>query len=261
MTPIITGPRNGEQAKYADLYGNFPSSFSTAVRALMKDEAAAQNAHWQLKRLLRGGSVRAASYFAAKTYWKYQGSVNADSLINLMDRHSIAALLGIIYLYRRAKKRAEEKEFALLTSDIHVRAEAGGFVGIAIPQIGFSVGLLAATIPYLAMAAFLLHDAKGFTEYRRRLKQSRRTSNIPEEMSRWGCSHAQIASSLLIGLGFPSDLAASVHRGLEMQELGRHQDPAAYVVVCANLWTSELLKTGAPLRWSMTASSTRLRTH
>ena len=209
-----------------------------------------------------GGPPLAPFYFAAKTYWKHQAGANADSLINLMDRHSTASIFAIIYLYRRAQKLVEEKEFALLTSDIHVRAEAGGFVGIAIPQIGFSVGLLAATIPYLAMGAFLLHDAKGFTEYRRRLRQSHKNSNIPEEVSRWGCSHAQIASSLLIGLGFPSDLAASVHRGLEMQELGdQRQDPAAYAVRCANVWISELLRTGAPPTWSIAASSIRSRMH
>ena len=149
-----------------------------------------------------------------------------------------------IAAHRNGQRRESS---ALLTSDIHVRAEAGGLVGIAIPQIGFSVGLLAGTIRCLAMAGFLLHDAKGFAEYRRRLKQSRRTSNIPEEMSRWGCSHAQIASSLLVGLGFPCDLATSVHHGLEMQELANEPlDSAAYAVRCADVWISALLKSGTP---------------
>src|SRR5512135_2249245 len=55
----------------------------------------------------------------------------------------------------------------------------------------------------------------------------------------------QITSSLLVSLGFPSDLATSVHRGLEMRELrDEPHDSAAYAVRCADVWISELLKSG-----------------
>lgn len=237
--------------RYAELYGNMPSSFTSTIRGLTKDETSAQNIRWQLRRLLRSDSVRAPFYFAARTFKKEKLPANAhlnpDALLDVFLPREVAAIVALLYLYRRAKKLCDPKEFELLTGDLAVRSEAGGFLGMSMPNIGFTLGLLAGTARPLALAAFLLHDEKGFSEYRRRLKVTSAICDLPAEVQRWGCSHNQVASSLLIKLGFTSDTAESVHLGFGMKELKDEKSHmGAYAVKCTEVWTNAVLKTVKP---------------
>lgn len=242
--------------KHSELYGNIPSSFSTAIRALMKgqeseDGPARAQARWQLNRLLRTPSLLSPFYFATKTYHGTRmaglSTVTPSNLIALYQPVDVAAIFGALYLYRRGRKLSDEKEWALLTADMHARCDLAGCVGFAIPNIGFPLALLAGSMRYLGMAAFMLHDQKGFAEYRRRLKISGKIADLKYETARWGCSHAQVASNLVINLGFSREIAQSVCNGFQMSELKfDRENSGPYAVRCAEEWISALARNPAP---------------
>lgn len=261
MTENNVSSSNPEQwevaGKYAQQYGNMPSSFTSLIRSLRKDEQEQGGytfaSRYQLKRLLRGDSFRSPMFFAAKTFrpelLKTNEVIGLDDIVNCFKPSEIDVILAVLYLYRRARKLCPSEEWNYLTEGFHLRLELGGFVGLAIPNtIGLATGLIAEAMGTLAAACFLMNDEKGFREYRRQLKINKQSADFSYQLSRWGCTQAQIGANLLIRLGFSSHLVDLWARGLSiiLEPMERGEGHAATIgIKVTHRWVDALLETGA----------------
>jgi hypothetical protein len=241
--------------KYSALFGNPPSSFTSLIRLLRMDDeknngAVSFHSKHQLQRLLRGLSFKSPFFFALKTYRAEQIEAMklaaVADLIPLVKVSEIAAVLGLLYVYRRARKLCESSEWEFVTDSLHARVELGGFFGLAVPRVGFSLGLLCEGVPTLANVAFVMNDLKGFKEYRRTLKLSKKRHDLGYEAKRWGCTHVQIAASLLVSMGFGTDLVDALTTGLSSPKLleFKPQMASAYAASVVGIWVESLLQKG-----------------
>ncbi|MGI6524109.1 MAG: hypothetical protein ACOX2O_02290 [Bdellovibrionota bacterium] len=245
--------------QYVGLYGEFASSFSTTIRWCNNKNKQgigefSPNLLWQLRRLLRSDTVQAPLYYATKAFKKeaFESTEihDIEDVAALYTPLELASVLAMLYLYRRTKKLSDPTEFELLEANLVARSEISTFVGINIPKIGFSIGLLTGIIRHIGLAAFLMHDKKGFAEYRRMLKIANKIIDLEYEFAHWGCSHIEIGTALLINIGFSREFARSFSCGLsatspEEEEVLNNQ---SYAVRCADLWTNAYMSTGEPPR-------------
>lgn len=243
--------------RYAALYGEIPSSFSSLIRLLMTDQSTSGSisfsASWQLLRLLRGASFRAPVSFAVKTFHK--GALSAGNhlgpkeTVALFQPADLAGILGTLYLYRRARRiqeTAKNDHWEDLYQQIHSRSEAGAFVGCSMERVGLGFGLLVGSLRQLGMWPFSFHDSKGFTEYKRSLRKASLPFDLAFEKERWGCTHADVASHLLISLGYSREFAEQFALGLSVPELPSESKAAhVYKVKITDVWIDSLLATGA----------------
>ncbi len=238
--------------KYATLYGEIPTSFTTLVRSLLADQETggqfSSGSEWQMLRLLRTASMKGPFYFALKTFLPEAIDEPAKSLKELLHRfqaRDVAGFLGLLYLYRRAKRLCNADEFERLTEQFHTQVEVAGHVGIAMPNIGFPLAVFSLSLPVLSRAAFLIHDCKGFAAYRRQCKISKIPYDFEYEFGRWSCTHVQITSNLAVAVGFSAEFAHALSRGLAQKELGDEKaNKVAYATQICKLWTDALLENG-----------------
>ncbi|NLF24321.1 MAG: hypothetical protein GX589_01510, partial [Deltaproteobacteria bacterium] len=241
--------------KYSGLYGSIPSSFGSLIRGLHIDQAKNQElsfaSKWQMNRLLRSDSMKAAYYFALRTYRKdmFAGTkpLTIANLAVALKPQDLAALLAVLYLFRRARHMLDPNEWKFTAPLIHTRADLGGQIGVMMENVGLGFGLLAGVMRYLGMLAFIVHDKSGFGEYRRKLKISNKAYDLRAERERWGCSHVQICSNLMVSIGLCSDTVESVRRGFEMKELNVNSARTkSYAVRVTELWIDSLILNLSP---------------
>lgn len=82
--------------------------------------------------------------------------------------------------------------------------DIGGVFGRKVPALGFANGLLVAGVRWLALALCASVDLRKFQNYRRKLLRGEEGFDFAFERKLWGCTHPQIASLLLLSMGFPA---------------------------------------------------------
>ena len=238
---------------YAGLMGAIPSSFTTTIRYLVTDHQkqaplSGPSRHNAL-RLLKSGSVQAPFYYATLSFFadRYTSpkDLTPEKILEIYRPIDIAAFLGLIYLYRKAKRMVPEDQWSYIAQACGGQTDAGVHVGFAMQPIGLAVGALCGGLPGVALAMFMKHDAKGFKEYRRHLKATGVFYDHEVERSRWGCTSAQIASAWvqLIGLGI-NESEAFV-RGLEcVTPNGEGLNDDQYRWFITRRWLEAIMTTG-----------------
>lgn len=237
--------------KYAGLLGEVPNSFSSTIRALLLDQERGKGltngTRFLILRLLRSAGVRSPVYFATLTYQEEMIDgvpyIAPEDFLELYSPAEIGAVVGLIYLYRKAKRIVSPEEWPHIAGPLQTCVEMGGHVGYIIPPIGPVVGMLSSGLRYIAVAAFLSHDKQGFVEYRRHLKQKNLRFDEGQEMARWGCTSTQIGAVFLQSLGFGIPLAEAFTRGLSPDtRASATLDREAYRFAINEMWLDSLLK-------------------
>ena len=241
-------------SQYAQMIGAAPSSFSTLIRGLLQDSVKNDNKisfhHQQaMVRFLKGESMKAPFYFAIKTFKPevLTGKpVPLKEIVHSFKPYELASYLGFLYTYRRVRSLVKnESEWDYLREVIVPRSEVACFLGYAIENIGPGLGLIAGGVRFMGWVPFVMHDEKGYIEYRRHLKKSQLVYDLDYEMERWGCTHSHIAAHLLIGMGFNKEAAMEIGQGLLKQELPAERDgKTQYAVKLIEVWTDSIIKTG-----------------
>lgn len=239
---------------YANLLGSVPSSFTSAVRNLKSD--ADQNrplskpTAFQSARLAGSPTLSAGLLYSAKQFYpdemkKRPAQPSGKDFLEIFAPDALAALFGISYFYKKAKKLAAEEEWNHYSKSIHAYLDLCGSMGLNIPKIGLGKGLLVGAMDTIAITCFHLHDKKGFTEYRRTLKNKNLREDLKHEYDRWGCSRYHIASILIQALGFGVDFSNAYATGLLADETNeKYLDPLAYTFRISRVWAESLLATG-----------------
>lgn len=239
---------------YGTLLGEIPSSFATTIRTLCLDQSRQNGAYgatsrFLVQRLLKGNSLKAPLYHNVKTYRPSlvaeTTTLRGEDFMKWFSPFELGALIGSVYIYRRAKKLCDETEFSHLTGTLHKLHTIGMGVGYAIPSIGSVMGLFAGGMRHLASAVFLHYDKKGALEYRRHLKIKRLLLDPAFEMGRWGCTATQVGSVLLQSLGLGVEFSNAFTEGLSPGSVvDKNTNKMAYAARIAWTWVDSLNATG-----------------
>lgn len=240
--------------QYGQMIGQPPSSFSTLIRGLLADkiknsDQISFHQEQAMLRFLRGESMKAPFYYALKTFKSglLQGSpIPLKQVVQSFSAYELSAFLGLLYTFRRARALVKnETEWEFLRRLVITRSEIGALVGYSMPQIGPALGTIAGGLRFLGFVPFIIHDQKGFTEYRRHLKKEDLLTDYKWEMARWGCTHGHVATQILISLAFDRETAMELGSGMLEQTLPEEKNSKVrYAVKLVEIWTSALMETG-----------------
>lgn len=141
-------------------------------------------------------------------------AVQEHELLSDFSPHDLAAILALLFLRRKAKKIAPEKEVRLLAQTLSRSVNIGVTIGRMVPQIGVARGILVGALRPIAYCALASCDEKTYADYRKAMRLKKRMHDLKVERETWGCTHAQIVSLILQGFGFGIGHAAAAERGL-----------------------------------------------
>ena len=241
---------------YAGQIGEIPSSFTSTIRSLIQDEEKnkgqlGNSSRFMVLRLLKGPSLLAPIYYAAKTFYPQKVSAlsarGPAEFIKVFSSLELAGLVSLVYLFKKVRAVAKQPLWENIASEARSAAEIGGQIGIAIPRIGLTGGVVVGSLPIIALALFDLHDPKGFAEYRRKVRSQKLSIDLASEMERWGCTRYNIAAILLQTLGFGVPLANAFSLGLSSPSaLGEDLQGEEYRFKITSVWINTMLDTGKP---------------
>lgn len=191
--------------------GSIAGNFASAVRTLLtyheRDTSTlTAGAQTHMMRILRNSTVKATYYFASQAYRPEDlsklSNIKPKDLLDLYTPFEHAVLLAYCYLFRALAKRCNKEEWEYVQAPLYEALEIGAFIGRAIPEVGFGVGLLSRGVRYLAFAPFLLSDEKAFIQYRRHLRAKDLPFDSKRELELWGCTNVHVAALMLEYMGF-----------------------------------------------------------
>jgi len=168
---------------------------------------------------------------------------NAE-ILSLYKTFDLAAFVSVFYVLKKFSGTCPASEWSPIVSKLQQQVDVGIHLGLAIPAIGIGTGLLAAAMAPLSLGVFILHDAKGYVDYRRKLKGEIQALDYGWELSRWGCTSAHIASIFIqmFGLGVPAAHAFFQSAINPSENLSVETDNDVYKYKIARIWIDSLLK-------------------
>ena len=198
--------------QYAALAGGIPSSFTSVTRALIADSTRnagelSSGTEFIASRLLKGKSLLAPFYFMSEVAFPGEFEdrlyISHRDLMDLYKPFDLAAFIMLIYLNRRMATICPNDEWKFVVSQLQKQVDIGLQLGLSIPAIGVGNCLLACALETLSLGVFLLHDKKGFTEYRRKISSNPLSCDHTWELARWGCTSAHVGATFvqIFGLG------------------------------------------------------------
>jgi hypothetical protein len=203
-------------AEIMEPYGRVAANFSEAIRLMVSHYEAGTatlplSAQNHILRLLSNNTIKAAYYFITKGYkpdtFAGKSHISSKDLFNAHSPIDHAAILSYAYLFRNLSKKTEQAEWEYVETPLSEALALGGSVGCSIPEVGLAFGLLCRGLRYLAFAAFLRDNRRGFKEYRRHLKQEDLPFDTAFEEKTWGCNNIQVAAIIMERMGFNRQMA------------------------------------------------------
>ena len=240
---------------YSNLIVEIPSSFTSTVRTLILDQEKNSGklsaaGRFLALRLLKGPSLLAPFYFAGLTYKNKElgaeGGPTLQNLVKVFSPYEISGLLGLIYLLRKVKGTVSEIIWDEHKPHIFKGIEIGGHLGLALPKIGFTMGLFCGGLGKLGQCLFQKHDEKAYKEYRRHLRAKKLDLDLQYEMGVWGCTQYNVASMFIQLLGYGVNTANSYSAGMSggIVPGGGEPPPDVYRFKIASVWLDSLKSTG-----------------
>jgi hypothetical protein len=146
----------------------------------------------------------------APEYLSERASVTVGELIDLYPPADLAAMVGSFSVRRIIKKRVPSELFERIRPHLAREAHIGALTGLAVPNLGLSRGILWGVMPHISHAVMSAHEPALYTRWRKSLQSSSMKERAAREREFWGCSSAQVASMLLVKLGFPTQTGQSL---------------------------------------------------
>lgn len=241
--------------QYLSSLGEIPSSFTSITRSLVLDGSKesgelSPGTRFLITRLLKGRSIMAPFYFMSCSLFpdEFENRVyiSEREMIDLFKPFDLASFIAILYLFKKLSIVCPSAEWTHVSSTLQSQIDVGLRLGHVIPAMGIGPALLTSSMCQLGLGAFLLHDQKGFVDYRRKLKGVTYKLDHKWEMSRWGCTSAHVGSLFIQHFGLGVTAAHAFVRGLIDPEtdLANETDPEVYRYKVIKLWLNSLLDSG-----------------
>jgi hypothetical protein len=240
-----------EAIEYSNVLGPISPVLPAIVRPLLADERNNQGqlsaiTKYQVGRICCGANFKAMLYHftrvAAPEYLSDRASVTVGDLIDLYKPLDISTLIASFSLSRIVRKRVPPELFALIRPHLAREAQIGALTGVAIPTLGLGRGILWGTLPHICHALMSAHDPSTYTRWRKSLSNSSIKERTVKEREMWGTSSAQVASMILVKVGFPTQLAQTLALASDYcGGLATIQDAELRLTRIALLWFESLI--------------------
>ncbi len=240
-----------EAIEYCNRLGPVCTALPAIIRSLFADEQGNQGqlsaiTKYQVGRICCGSNFKSMLYHftrvAAPEYLNDKASVTVGELIDLYLPSDLSALMATFSLARMIRKRVPSELYKRIAPHLAREAHIGALTGVAVPNLGFSRGILCGTLPHISHALMSIQEPTTYTSWRESLTNLSMQERRRREYEAWGCSAAQVASMLLVRLGFPGQLAYSLALASEHSGgIGAIQDTETRLARMALLWFECLL--------------------
>ena len=197
-------------------FGPVAANFSEAIRLLIYHyeqgvEIIPPPGQNHIIRLMKNNTIKATYYFMTKQYkpgiLAGQSPLTIEHLFESYSAIDHAAIIAYCYLFRNLSKKIEKDEWEYVQTPLYEALAVGACAGLSVPEIGFGFGLLGRGLRYLAFAAFLRENRRGFKEYRQHLKSKDLPFDIEFEEKMWQCNNVQVSAIILERMGFNRKIA------------------------------------------------------
>jgi hypothetical protein len=235
-----------------------PTSFTTPVRTLLIDQKAgpalSPASQFLVTRLLKSPTLKAIFYYITLTFHGHKVSnsayLSSADLMRLYTPSEVAALITVIYLYRRITKIADlgaDEDWQAITKALVENVEIGGHMGYAIPKVGATKGILTGGLREVMLGVLKLHKPAEFKEYYEYLLASKIPFDLNYEMRQWGCTHLDLAGNALQLIGFGIPTAHTFIMGLGASPpKDERSDAESYEFKITHEWIHALKEKTAP---------------
>lgn len=249
----IVVPQDWMNAReYASALGTIPSSFSTAIRLLVADDAKNGGtiqpvSKYQVARILNTPSFKSMLYHAARelreSQLKAEQHVSIGFLINCFGPLDLAALISCFVYFRKCRKILDSQHWTHIEYMISRESITGAHMGTAIPRIGTGAGLLLGTARYFGLSAIAMREPQAFKEYRRLLKNDHKLHDEEVEIRRFGCTATEVAVFLLSSMGFGVEIGSAFARAYDRSaSLKDATDDLHFRMQIGRVWIESLLR-------------------
>jgi hypothetical protein len=226
--------------------GRLPGAFTEAVRMLVHDQSANKGmlrpvTKYQVARLVRGPNFKAMLYFASEALAKESldaaPAVTVGDLLELYQPADLASMITCLVITRRIRKESPPQLWEQVRPTFARESLVGGFVGVAIPSLGFCPGILCGAMPSLARALMARNDPSTYTRFLTETKGKGAREVLAAEGRIWGCSASQVSSLILTQIGFGKDYSALLHSAITCEQgIANISDDSLRRMRLAHLW-------------------------
>lgn len=207
--------------KTAKEIGYIPAAFTEAIRLLYGDHF--QNnrelrpvTKYQIARVLRSPNFKSMLYYASRSLAadivKGSEHLTVGSMMELYSPLDLATMIAALVVSRKARRLAPPELWAEIRPHFSRESLVGGYVGVAIPSLGFSPGILWGAMPHVAHVLMAAKKPESYSEYRQKLRVAKKMSDPALETAIWGTTSSQVTSVLLTQLGFRKDFSSLLDR-------------------------------------------------
>ncbi len=201
--------------------GYVPLAFPVAVRQLISDSKSKSGetrpvTKYQIARIFRGANFKSMLYYitelTADDTLKDKSALTVGDMMDAYRPLDLACLMSCYVIGRMVRKVVPEDLMREIQPHLSRESQVGALVGVAIPALGFSGGLLWGSLRHLAHALMAAKDPSSYKKWRKAITGLSSQACDKQELETWGCTSAQVASMLLTSLGFGKDTAQLVER-------------------------------------------------
>lgn len=199
---------------------------------------------------LSAGLVQLVDNFYPKRLPSRRAVVPSD-LTALVDYETCAALIALLYLFRKTKAAlASHARWQILSELVHERADVGYYLGLSLPGFGGALGLLVGGMRFLSLGFIASRDPDRYAEYEEHLSARRMSFDVAHEFKTWGFSHPQFAVMYLQRIGYGRNVPLSIAMGLSPLVGRRSYNALSAKVSAVSSWIESVVthaKTPPPL--------------
>jgi hypothetical protein len=207
-------------------FGIVAANFTEAMRVLSAAHVASQalslGGENHILRLIKNDTIKATYYFLAKRFkpslLASKSQILPQDFLRAFNPIDHAAVLTLCYLFKNLGKMVDKDEWDYVQIPLYEALTVGGEIGLAVPQVGFGLGLLTRSLRYLAFAPLIRENRKAFKEYRQHLKLKDIPFDVVFEQKAWSCTTIQIGGLMLEQIGFPRTAALQFVAAAELSK-------------------------------------------
>jgi hypothetical protein len=211
---------------------------------------------------LREGLVQLVDNFYPKRL-PLRRALTPSDLTALVDYETCAALIALLYLFRKTKAAlVSHARWQVLSELVHERADVGYYLGLSLPGFGGALGLIVGGMRFLSLGFIASRDPDRYAEYEEHLSARGISFDVAYEFKTWGFSHPQFAVTYLQRIGYGRNVPLSVAMGLSPLVTRTPQNTLSAKVSAVSSWIEAVVshtKSPPPLikcPFGMTAEET-----
>jgi hypothetical protein len=174
-------------------------------------------------------------------------SLTPSDLTELVDYESCAALLTLLYLFRKTKAAlVAHSQWQILSELVHERADVGYYLGLSLPGFGGALGLLIGGMRFLSLGFIASRDPDRYGDYEEHLRARRLLFDVAYEIKTWGFSHAQCAALYLQRMGYGRKIPLSIAEGLSPRAPYAPPNALSSKLRAVSIWIESLVRCTKP---------------